>query len=396
VKQRSKWSVVAVGAVVICLLAMALARGQGAPQGSGQPAAAAASAEKPMMSEQVFKNVQILRGIPADEFMDTMGMFSAATGMNCVDCHVADAGGDWAKYAEDNDYKRTTRMMIVMMNSLNQSYFGGRRVLTCYSCHNGGRRPRTLPNLVTQYAVAPPAEPDEIQKPWPGTPSAEQVLDKYLQAVGGAQRLAGLTSIVGKGNYHGYDDFETYPLDFYAKSPNQRTIIQHSPYGDITTTFDGRNGWMAAPADIRPIQVVSYTGGNLEGASIDARLSFPGRLKQDFTGFVVGPVTVIDDHDVQIVQANSSPGNLVRLYFDVESGLLLRSVRYSDSPVGRVPTQVDYGDYREVSGIRIPFKWTATWTDGRTVFELDSVQVNGSVGAARFAKPAAPKPVASR
>src|SRR6516164_6653861 len=105
----------------------------------------AGQAQRPQLSEEAFKNVQILRGIPVDEFMDTMGMFAAATGMNCVDCHVAESDGNWPKYAEDNDYKRTTRMMMVMMNTLNQSYFGGRKVMTCYSCHNGGRRPRTLP-----------------------------------------------------------------------------------------------------------------------------------------------------------------------------------------------------------------------------------------------------------
>ena len=49
-----------------------------------------------VLSDQYFKNIQALKGIPVDEFMDTMGMFAAATGMNCVDCHVSDAGGDWA------------------------------------------------------------------------------------------------------------------------------------------------------------------------------------------------------------------------------------------------------------------------------------------------------------
>jgi hypothetical protein len=73
-----------------------------------------------VLSEQYFKNVQALRGIPVDEFMDTMGMFAAATGMNCVDCHVADAGGDWAKYADDTGFKRTTRRMIAMVNTLNE------------------------------------------------------------------------------------------------------------------------------------------------------------------------------------------------------------------------------------------------------------------------------------
>jgi hypothetical protein len=372
-------------AAVAALFSIALAIGHAASQES-----AAASQEQTLLAEQYFKNVQLLRGIPVDEFMDTMGMFSAATGMNCVDCHVAESDGNWLQYAEDNDYKRTSRLMIVMMNTLNQSYFGGRRVLTCYSCHNGNRRPRTLPNLVAQYAVAPIAEPDELDRPFPNSPPPDQVLDKYIAAVGGVQRLANLTSFVGRGTYRSFDDFETYPLDVAAKSPNQRVEIRHTPYGDFTTTYDGRNAWQAAPIEFRPFPVVRLTGGNLQGAAVEAALMFPGRLKQAFTNWLSGPITVIDDHDAQIVQGLSAPAFPVKLYFDVDSGLLLRSVRSSDSPVGRVPVQIDYSDYRDVSGIKVPFRWISTWTDGRTVFELESVQVNTAVDATKFAKPDPP------
>jgi photosynthetic reaction center cytochrome c subunit len=388
VKFSSGAKFVLAGAIAMCLLALAV--GHAAPQG-GQ----AAAQEQTPLSEQYFKNVQVLRGIPVDEFMDTMGMFAAATGMNCVDCHVAESDGNWPKYAEDNDYKRTSRMMVVMMNTLNQSYFGGRRVLTCYSCHNGGRKPRTLPNLVTQYAVAPPAEPDELEKPFPNSPTPDSVIDKYVQAVGGAQRLAGLTSIAGKGTYRNYDDFDTSPFDVLAKSPNQRVEIRHTAYGDFTTTFDGRSAWQAAPIEFRPFGVLTFTGGNLQGNAVDAKLMFPGRLKQAFTNWLSGPVTVIDDKDVQIIQGLSAPGFPVKLYFDTTSGLLVRSVRYTDSLVGRVPVQMDYADYRDVNGVKIPFKWISTWTDGRTVFEMTSAQINTAVDAGKFAKPSAPKPVAA-
>jgi len=104
----------------------------------------------------------------------------------------------------------------------------------------------------------------------------------------------------------------------------------------------------------------------------------------------------VDDQDVQIVQAATSSGFLVKLYFDTKTGLLLRSVRYSDSPVGRVPVRVDYSDYRPVSGVKVSFKRVATWTDGRTVFQLDSVQVNTAVDASRFAKPKPPTPRSAR
>jgi photosynthetic reaction center cytochrome c subunit len=129
------------GAVNVCAaLALSLA---GVAKAAGQ----ASPADGVVLAEQYFKNVQTLRGIPVDEFMDTMGMFAAATGMNCVDCHVADAGGDWAKYADDTGFKRTTRRMVAMVNTLNEGSFGGRRLVTCFTCHRGLRAPAMLPSL---------------------------------------------------------------------------------------------------------------------------------------------------------------------------------------------------------------------------------------------------------
>jgi len=374
--------IASLSALWICVLGIALSAGQAGP------------AEKPVMSEEAFKNVRLLRGIPVDEFMDTMGMFAAATGMNCTDCHIEESGGSWARYADDNQLKQRTRTMIVMVNTLNRTYFEGRRVVTCYSCHNGGRRPRVNPSLAVQYAVDPIIDdPYEILQPPSGAPSIDAVLDKYIEAVGGATRLAGLSSFVAHGTYGGFDDFEKYPLEVFASTPGQRTTILHSQYGDQTITHDGRSGWIAAPAEVKPLPVMALTGDNLQGTGIEAELSFPGRIKQVLGGWIVGPLTVIGDRDVRMVQGRKPGGPPISLYFDDESGLLVRMVRYSESPVGRVPTQIDYEDYRDVSGIKVPFKWTSTWTDGRTVFELKSVQPNAKIDPMRFAKPRPPAAV---
>jgi photosynthetic reaction center cytochrome c subunit len=353
--------------------------------------------EKPVLSDEFFKNIQVLKGIPVDEFLDTMGMFAASTGLNCTDCHIPESGGSWARYADDNQLKRTTRGMVALVNNINRTNFGGRPVLTCYSCHNGNRRPRVIPSLAVQYTVEPVIDDPYEILPAGGAPSADAVLDKYIRAVGGAARLASVTSVTAKGSYRGFDDFEMYPLDIFAKAPNQRATILHTQYGDQTTTYDGRSGWVAAPAETKPQPVMALTGSNLEGAALDAELVFPGQIKQVLgAGLVVGPLTVIGDTDVRIVQAKKASGLPIKLYFEEESGLLARVVRYSESPVGRVPTQIDYSDYRDVAGVKIPFKWTSTWTDGRTVFELSSVQVNAGVPATRFAKPTPPAPAAPR
>ena len=370
----------------VCLLATGLAAQEAFPQ------------EKLLMSDELFKNVQVLKGIPVDEFLDTMGMFAAATGLNCTDCHIPESGGSWARYADDNQLKRTTRGMVAMVNSINKSYFGGRQGITCYSCHNGNRRPRAIPSLALQYSVDPIIDdPYEITQPAPDAPTAEAVLDKYISAVGGAARLATLTSFVAEGTYRGFDDFEMFPFQIFSRAPNQRTTILHSQYGDMTTTYDGRSGWLAAPTETKPAPVMGLTGGNLEGADVEAELAFPGRIKQLLAGWVVGPLRVIGDREVRILQGKKASGTPVSLYFDEDSGLLVRLVRYSaETPVGRVPIQVDYEDYRDVSGIKLPFKWTSTWTDGRIVFELKSVQLNTTIDAARFAKPSPPSPAPTR
>jgi outer membrane lipoprotein-sorting protein len=364
--------------IITGLLTVSFAGGQTRPE------------PKPLMSEEAFKNVKVLKGIPVSQFMATMGFFSASLGENCTHCHVEESGGNWAKYADDNANKETARRMIGMMAAINKSYFGGRRVLTCYSCHRGLDRPKVIPNLVELYGPPLPQEADEITEQAPKQPSADQVLDKFIQALGGAQKLAGLTSFVAKGTSQAYGETDKYPAELFAKAPGQRTLIVHTPNGDSTTTYDGRNGWTAAPPTDRPVPLLALSGDDLDGAKLDAELCFPTRLKQVLTEWRVGPPDKIDNRAVVVVQGRSATRSPVRLFFDKESGLLVRLVRYTDSPVGLNPTQIDYADYREVAGVKMPFRWTVTWLDGRSSIELTEVQPNVPLDAAKFARPAAP------
>jgi len=354
----------------------------------GLLSAQAGQEPKPPMAEDVFKNIQVLKGIPVDQFMSTMGFFSASLGLNCTDCHVDESGGSWARYADDNDLKRTARRMMQMVSALNRSSFGGRQVVTCNTCHRGTRRPNVMPSLALLYGTPPPDEPGEPFAQAPGQPSADQVLDKYLQALGGAQRVGAFTSFVAKGSYLGFDDVEKRTLEMVAKAPAQRTTIIRSPAGVTTTTFDGRAGWIAGPETERPMPLMSVTGQELDGVRLETELLFPARIKQALSNWRVGARVVINDREVQPVQGATAQGGTATLCFDVESGLLVRLVRFTESPVGRVVTQTDYADYRDVAGIKMPFRWTVAWLDGRSTFELTEVQPNVPVDAARFAKPA--------
>jgi hypothetical protein len=117
-------------------------------------------------------------------------------------------------------------------------------------------------------------------------------------------------------------------------------------------------------------------------------LCFPGGIKQVLSNWKVGfPITSIDDKDVNIVQGTGAGNTRFKLYFETKTGLLARQVRYADTPVGMVPTQVDYADYREVAGVKMPFKFVITWTNGRSTIQLDDVQPNVAIDLEKFGKP---------
>jgi hypothetical protein len=367
------------------LLMLALAGSVAALSVSGQ-----AQAQRPQMAEEVFKNLQVIKGIPVDEFMDTMGMFSAATSMNCTDCHTSDSTTTWDKFANDTPLKQTARRMMLMVNAINKENFKGVRAVTCYTCHNGNRRPKIVPSLLVQYGV-PLEDPNEIET-FPNTrgPSVDEVFEKYIRALGGAQPLARLTSFTAKGTYSGYDtDQVKAAVEIFAKAPAQRMTIVHAPFGDSVRTYDGRTAWIAS-AD-KPLPLMMLTGGNAEGAKIDAMVFFPAQLRQAFSQWRVTS-SAIDDKEVQVLQGTNPRQPPVNLYFD-ESGLLVRLVRFVDTAVGRVPMQIDYADYRDVAGVKMPFRWTATWTDGQSTTQLTELQPNVQIEPARFGRPAPAPPI---
>ena len=148
---------------------------------------------------------------------------------------------------------------------------------------------------------------------------------------------------------------------------------------------------MTSIGTLLPLPVLELSGGELDGARLDAVLSFPAQIKQAFRDWRTGfPDTDIDENAVDIVQGTGAQNMPVKLYFDRKSGLLVRLLRYSETPIGVNPTQIDYADYRDVAGVKLPFRWTVTWTDGRSVTELSTLQPNQPIDASKFARPNPP------
>ena len=381
------WAVAALS--LAWLVSVTLAASRAVAPVAQQPAA---SIPKPPMSEEAFKNIQALKGISVDDFMQTMGIMSAALGFDCQECHVG-AGTDQVKWEFDTPRKRTARKMVEMVTAINRDNFGGRQVVTCWSCHRGRDRPVVTPSIDTVYGT-PILESDDVVGQAPGMPNAEQILDKYIQAAGGAQRLAAFTSFVAKGTSLGFRGFGGGgEVEIYAKAPDQRATRVHykdADRGDVNRVFDGRAGWLATPLTVLPEYALN--GGELDGARLDAQMAFPGQIKQILTNWRVGNPTSIRKQSVQTVQGNGPRGLVATLYFDRETGLLVRSVRYGRTPIGRAPTQVDYSDYRDVEGVKLPFRWTMGWLDGLDTYELSEVKLNAPIDPAKFGRPPASAP----
>jgi len=350
-------------------------------------AAQQAPPTQPLLTDQVFRNIQVLKGIPVDTFFDVMGMFASSMGEDCTFCHSKDAVFRHEAFGDETPRIRRARQMIAMMNGINQANFGGRPMVTCFTCHRGSNSPVTSPKLALQYGE-PEDDPNVINFPPETKPTAAEILDRYLQAIGGTAQLAKLTSFSAKGTYSGFDtDHKEIPVDIYAKAPNQRTWIIHMPDGDSYRVFDGKNGWWVGPDAPAP---ETLTSGNLDRYRLEALIAFPAGIKDAFKGWKVGR-SAIDGKPVQIVQGSNPPLLPVNLYFDPKTGLLVRLVRWNLTPVGPVPTEINYDDYREVAGVRMPFAWTVSQTYMQMTIKLSSITPNVAVDQKFFAKPAGAK-----
>ena len=232
---------------------------------------------KPMISDQAFKNVQVLKGIPLDDFMGTMGVMSGSLSFDCSDCHQG-AGTDTVNWALDTQRKVVARKMVTMVARINRDDFSGRQVVTCYSCHHGRDRPATTVALENVYGP-PSTDTDDVITQAEGQLPAEQIVDKFIRVIGGAEKLAKLKSYTATGVSVGFGGFGGGArVSLYAKAPDQRTMIldfKDAPgRGDTTRTYDGRTAWLRTPLNV--LGEYELSGGELDGARVDAFLSFPG------------------------------------------------------------------------------------------------------------------------
>ena len=328
-------------------------------------------------AEQVYKNIQVLKGTPADQIIPAMQFMTSALGVRCEHCHV-----EGAFDKDDKKPKKRAREMMQMMFALNQNSFNGEREVTCNSCHRGALHPVATPVIASEGP--PPPRPAAENEPAPSQ-SAEDILNKYLQAAGGSAAFEKISSEVQKGKLNLAQGVQ-FPMEIYLKQPGMRSVVTHLPSGIGFETVNGQSGWTLVPG--RPLR--NMNKGDLQAAGIDADVRFATHIKTAFSELKVRPDQQIAGRTVNVIRASNPNLPPVELYFDQQSGLLVRMVRYVDSPLGRNPTQIDYTDYRDVAGVKQPFQWTVAQPQGRFTVQLDQIEVNVPVEEARFAKPEAP------
>jgi hypothetical protein len=331
---------------------------------------AQAAAAKP--AEEVYKNIVQLKGTPADQLMPAMQFISSSLGVQCDFCHV-----QGKMEADDKGAKRTAREMMAMQAAINKESFRGQLQVTCYSCHRGAQRPvNTPPVQDSDAAVRPPTPAAPVQGASAVTP--DQIIEKYVAALGGAEAIKKITSRVMKGTITAGGS-ET-PIELFTKVPNKRISISN---GQSYTAFDGTVGWMGNTG--RPAREMSAV--EAEAAGLDAEFSLALRLKEIFPQLRRGRPETIAGVECETLNATRPGRPPVRLYFDKNSGLLVRMVRYADTPVGRNATQIDYADYREMEGVKSPFRWTLARPNGRFTIQVKEAKNNVPIEDSKFSKP---------
>jgi photosynthetic reaction center cytochrome c subunit len=382
-------------------------------QASAIPTAAQQSAEaKPKTAGEAFKNVQVLKDIRQDELIPSMRYVAAALGVRCDFCHVQNHFE-----SDDKPEKARAREMIKMMLALNADNFHGHRVISCYTCHRGSEHPVGTPMIPDVAAMAAqmtspaaatgaehdhehtapgaPAEKHDGDAAGPGAtapaasmPTVEEILSKYTQALGGEDAIRKTTTRVEKGTVDVPEHNAHSTMEVYRKAPDKALAILHSQTGDVTEGYDGATAWESRAG--RPVS--EETGDSLNRVKEWASFFTALDLTQDYSRAMVNGTEKIGGHDAYRVFAFRNGGSMERLYFDTQSGLLLRADTRIDSPLGALPQETSYEDYRAVGGVKIPYTIRVAKIDSTTIYKWESIEPNVSVADDRFAKPAAAPP----
>ncbi|HEX8953016.1 MAG TPA: c-type cytochrome [Polyangia bacterium] len=342
--------------------------------------ASVAAAAETKTAEQQFKNIQVLKSMPASQLDAAMDVMSGALGVECGHCHVMSGRGQPpAMDKDDKEAKRTARKMVVMMQKINKDFFGGDQVVTCATCHNGRAEPRSLPPV---ERVAKQEEEGGEEHKKPPAIGAQQLLDKWVQASGGAAAWAKLRTRTSKGTVEGFGP-KPFGLEIVQAPAERFRMTLTMPNGTFEQIWDGKQGWRVFGGQARPLD-------NVDEIRRQAQFAPPATLAKLLTGVKVLADAPLDKGSAHVLDGRHGDAR-VRLWLDAQTGLLARMSVRIPTPVGDLPQQFDYSDYRVVDGVKLPFVTKATMGGEVSVQTWTEIKHNAPVGDAAFAAPPPPK-----
>ncbi len=318
---------------------------QGAAQTSGQP-------PQPMQpAEQVFKNIQVLNGMPAGDLQGAMSFIASSLGVDCDYCHRQDKEGTFA--GDTVPAKLRAREMIRMVRRINQETFHGENRVTCFTCHQGGTAPVSMATVLVSNAPRPAAPSDAAgDANREALPSVQQVLDHYVKALGGQAALDAVKTRVVKTAPLGSASSDKSIEELFQKAPGKVMVVRQS---EGYTSWAGFNGQQAWAQD----SLKSYWGllnnSELHSVMRDSEM-YPGsRLSTQYKNVIVAGKEKIGDRDAFVIAGTSPEGAREKFYFDARTGLLLRRHIEEPTTFGWFPLNTNFEGYREVDGMKIPF-----------------------------------------
>jgi photosynthetic reaction center cytochrome c subunit len=344
-------------------------------QQAEMPEPAAASLNNDGKSaDAVFKNIQVLKSVPAGRLIPTMKFISSSLGVECSFCHVE---GHFEK--DEKKPKLVARDMMKMMFTLNKNNFADHREVTCYSCHRGALKPVATPEVGTDMRSQSGDDPGTQSTD--NLPTVNQIVGNYIQSLGGSAAIEKITSRVeqARSQFRG----QNVGIEVFTEQPGKQTIIRHLPTGEGMSVFDVNQGWMMVPN--QPPREMH--DADLAAARMDADLQFALHIRQMFPDLRIQYSEKVNGRDTYVLLGTQAGQPSTRFYFDQQSGFLVRIVRYADSPLGLNPSQLDYTDYRAVDGIEVPFRLTVSEPGSSQTIQVEKVQQNVAIDDSRFVKP---------
>jgi hypothetical protein len=349
------------------------------PRHSAQSQQGADPQEK--TAEQVYRNVQVFKGLPASQLYPAMNFISGALGVTCAHCHIPN---QFEK--DDKTAKQTARRMIEMTRALNLNGFGDAQAVTCYTCHRGQAQPASVP------AITPAATPQPTASGSP--PTIDQLLDKYVAALGGEEKLGRITTLMMKGTETAAGSANNQAartLEVYRKAPNRLMLVNTQGDNNSMRAFDGESGWQQFGG-----RTMGMSATDLGMIRREAQFDRNHNLRAQFTRMSVIGKALIGEREVWVIEATPvetriGPMGLERelLYFDASTGLLARRQIEAKTALGRIPLAIDFNDYREVEGVRWPFTVHQLFPNFSVTQRFSEIRLNVELEEERFKRPAA-------